>query len=94
MLDVDTLVGADSRPPLPGQFNRPPKSLGAFVAGFKSAVTKRVNQTRATPGVPLWQRNYYEHIVRDAADLARIRIYIQNNPARWTVDKFHSAVPT
>jgi hypothetical protein len=38
---------------------------------------------RDTASAPLWQRNYYEHIVRDAADLNRIRAYIERNPARW-----------
>jgi len=45
-------------------------------------VTRRINVQRGTPGGQVWQRNYYEHIVRDAKDLARIRTYILNNPAR------------
>jgi hypothetical protein len=61
--------------------------LGSFVAGFKSAVTTRINAWRGTPGVPVWQRNYYEHIVRDGADLARIRRYLRLNPARWAWDR-------
>jgi len=36
----------------------------------------------------VWQRNYYEHIIRDEADLARIRRYITNNPARWAEDRY------
>jgi len=36
----------------------------------------------------VWQRNYYERIIRDEADLARIRRYIINNPARWAEDRY------
>lgn len=41
---------------------------------------------RSTPGVPVWQRNYYEHIVRSEESLTRIRQYIVDNPARWEED--------
>jgi len=64
-----------------------PKSLGAFIAGFKSAVTRRINGLRGTPGLPLWQRNYYEHIIRNDDELRRIREYIRNNPAQWATDE-------
>mgnify|MGYP000870760424 CR=1 FL=1 len=58
-------------------------SLAAIVRAYKSAVTKRINEIDNTPGMPIWQRNYYEHIVRNEADLTRIREYIRNNPLRW-----------
>ena len=61
-------------------------SLSAFVAGFKSAVTRRINIGRGTPRAPIWQRNYYEHVVRDEESLNRIRQYILNNPAQWDSD--------
>lgn len=61
-----------------------PGSLPAFVRAYKSAVTREVNLLRGTPGGPVWQRNYYEHVVRNEADLDRIRKYIVENPARWT----------
>jgi len=41
----------------------------------------------------LWQRNYWEHIVRSEADLDRIREYIENNPARWEEDQLHPDAP-
>jgi putative transposase len=62
-------------------------SVGAIVGQFKSTVTKRINEIRNTPGRPVWQRNYYEHIIRDEGDLNRIREYIINNPARWAEDE-------
>ena len=64
-----------------------PRSLGAIVGSFKSAVTKWVNENRATPGAPVWQRNYYEHVIRDEGDLERIREYIATNPLRWEMDE-------
>ncbi|WP_157621238.1 transposase [Salisaeta longa] len=42
----------------------PPKSLGAMMAGYKSAVTRRINKERGTPGTAVWQRNYHDHIIR------------------------------
>lgn len=66
-----------------------PRSVGAVMAGFKSAVTKRINECRQTPGAKLWQRNYWEHIVRNEPELSRIREYIHNNPAQWEMDRLH-----
>jgi putative transposase len=65
---------------------RPPRSLGSLIAGFKSAATKRINILRNTPGVPVWQANYYEHIIRNERSLNAIREYIMANPARWDHD--------
>jgi len=66
-----------------------PRSIGAFVAGFKSAVTQRINTKRQTPRQPVWQRNYYEHIIRNDAELNNIREYIRNNPAQWELDDLY-----
>jgi hypothetical protein len=63
-----------------------PGSLGAIIRAFKSAVTKCINEHRGTPGAPVWQRNYYEHIIRSEESLRRIREYIANNPLRWHLD--------
>ena len=64
----------------------PPKSIGSLIAGFKSAVTKHINENRGTPGMPVWQRNYYEHIIRNKNEWYRIREYIRRNPERWGLD--------
>lgn len=82
MVDV---VGATGRSPLP------PRSLASFIAGFKSGVTKCINQHRRTPGAPVWQRNYYEHIIRNEASLVRSREYIVNNPMQWALDRENPA---
>jgi REP element-mobilizing transposase RayT len=66
-----------------------PRSVGAVMAGFKSAATKRINELRQTPGTKLWQRNYWEHIIRNEPELKRIREYIHNNPAQWELDQLH-----
>jgi putative transposase len=63
------------------------KSIGALMAGFKSAVTKRINKIRKTPGAKLWQRNFYEHIIRNENEINRIRQYIINNPIEWGSDR-------
>jgi len=54
-----------------------------MIGQFKAAVTRRVNANG-----PLWQRNYYEHIIRNTADLDAIRDYIATNPARWDDDAY------
>lgn len=69
----------------------PRGSLGAIVGSYKSAVSRQINTLRGTPGVPVWQRNYYEHIVRDDDDYMRIVAYISDNPRRWADDREHPA---
>jgi putative transposase len=59
------------------------KSLGSFIAGFKSITTKRINEIRGTPGAAVWQRNYHEHIIDNDEELQRLRQYIEDNPRRW-----------
>ncbi len=66
--------------------SRQPKPLGQLVGASKTVSTKRVNETRGTPGLPVWQRNYYEHVIRDEHDLNRIRQYIEENPLCWEQD--------
>jgi putative transposase len=62
-------------------------SLGAIVRAFKSSVTKRINLERNTPGGIVWQRNYWERIIRKEEDLNWLRLYIATNPAQWKKDK-------
>jgi len=77
-----TEVGAHGRAPLQKTLHRQPRSLASFIAGFKSITTKLINGHRATPGVPVWQRNYYEHIIRGDHALNQIReIHRQQSPA-------------
>jgi len=67
-------------------------SLPDIVHRFKTMTTKRYADGVKRHGWPrfpgkLWQRNYYEHIVRDDDELFRVREYIMNNPARWATDR-------
>ena len=62
----------------------PSKTVGSIVRGFKIGVTKWVRANMDVRDV--WQRNYYEHIIRNEAALNRIRQYIMDNPARWAED--------
>jgi REP element-mobilizing transposase RayT len=64
-----------------------PNSLSSCIAGFKSAVTKRINLLRQNTDTPIWQRNYYESILRDEKYLAVVREYIINNPKNWPNDR-------
>lgn len=73
-------------------FPDPKKSipLGKVIAYFKYLTTKTVNIKFGTPGEKLWQRNYYEHVIRDEDNLADIREYIANNPMKWALDKYYA----
>lgn len=71
----------------PTRYASPSRTIGAIVRGFKSASTTRINAIRKTPGVPVWQRNYYEHIIRGDKDLNAVCEYIANNPLRWQYDR-------
>ena len=61
-------------------------SLGSIIQNFKSTATRKINRRRNTPGAPLWQRGYYEHIIRSEHAFDRIRQYIVDNPLRWHFD--------
>jgi REP element-mobilizing transposase RayT len=81
-------TGACSSAPLrKSSFRLKPNTIGSFVAGFKSTTTKRINTIRNTRGHPVWQRNYYEHVIRDERELNKIRRYIINNPPQWEYDR-------
>ncbi len=57
------------------------------MAGFKSTVTKQINALRGTSKMPVWQQNYYEHIIRNADEANRIHLYIESNPVHWAEDE-------
>lgn len=67
---------------------RSPKSISSFVAGFKSAATKRINEYRGTPTIPVWQTRFHDHIIRNDAEYQRIYNYIETNIENWERDKF------
>ena len=67
---------------------KPPR-LGDIVARFKASSTTAIRKESQTPNLQVWQRSFYEHVVRDELDLQRIRTYIENNPAQWTEDEYY-----
>jgi putative transposase len=76
-------VGARHASPLPRIVK--PRSIGAIVGSFKSAVTKRTGRELNATGI--WQRNYYEHVIRNHEDWDRIHKYIETNPSMWAEDE-------
>lgn len=64
----------------------PSQTIGAIVRGYKSAVTKQLNALGV--GRKVWQRDYYEHIIRNEQAYNNISKYIINNPSKWWEDKF------
>ncbi len=65
--------------------------LPEVIRSFKTFSARRINEIRNATGMPIWQRNYHEHIIRDEESLNRIRQYILDNPANWAVDRENPA---
>ena len=65
----------------------PTQTIGSIVRGYISTTTRQVNIIRNTPGMPVWQRNYFEHLIRNEFELNNIREYMRNNTLRWAFDK-------
>ncbi|MHC1782125.1 MAG: transposase [Anaerolineaceae bacterium] len=63
--------------------------LPEIVRQFKTFSARRINLIRGTPGHPVWQRNYYEHIIRDDEEYSRIAEYILDNPLKWETDDLY-----
>lgn len=64
-----------------------PKSLGSMIAGFKGAVTTRINEHRGTPGAAVWQSRYHDRILRSEREWRIRRTYIERNPEQWAGDR-------
>ena len=81
----DRDIGAKNFSPLRQPPNGTSKTIGSIVRGFKIGVTKWMRQNM--PVQTVWQRNYYEHVIRNEDSLDRIRLYVVENPARWAYDR-------
>jgi len=93
--DVSDTVGAIHELPLhrvPSRQQRRTMLLPKIVGYFKMNTAKHINLMRNNPGVPVWQRNYYERVIRDDNQLAAIREYIANNPVNWAEDEEYSGL--
>lgn len=93
-------VGAGSPRPIPaksidtggreqGRGNPAPTTLGNVVGFLKYQTTKHINGLRQTPGQKIWQRNFYEHVIRNQNDYGRIHKYVEDNPSKWELDSLH-----
>ncbi|ANV86444.1 transposase [Picosynechococcus sp. PCC 7117] len=69
-------------------------NLGKIIAYFKYQTTKKINQKRGLVGTKIWQKNYYEHIIRHEKSLNILREYIENNPYNWHTDQLHPNIPS
>ena len=69
-------------------------ALSEIVRAFKTFSARRINTARNAKGIPFWQRNYYEHIIRNERSYFAIRDYIFNNPINWREDKLHPKAPS
>ena len=96
ILITDT-VGANNHSPLQDvvlavqpPFRSPSRTIGSIIRGFKIGVGKWF---RSNMGISVvWQRNYYDHVIRNNESLNLIREYIENNPAQWALDRENPAV--
>ena len=77
------IVGAGLRP-APTWTKR--HGLPEIVRAFKAFSSRRINESRQRPGGPVWQRGYYEHVIRNDRSWEAIREYIESNPSRWEHD--------
>jgi len=78
-------VGAGFKPALITESKS--HALPEIVRALKTFSARRINESRDSPGAPVWQRNYYEHVIRNEESLNKIREYIANNPAQWEFDR-------
>ena len=78
--------GGSRTAPTPGNIPTPRKPLGRLVGAFKTVSTKQINLLRNTPGHLVWQRNYYERVIRNDRELNLTREYIRDNPLNWGLD--------
>jgi len=85
LIDTTPIAAQNQR----GREYRAP-TVGNIVGYFKYQSTKRINFIRNAGFQKLWQRNYYDHVIRDDDDLNRIREYIDNNPANWQQDELYA----
>ena len=68
--------------------SRPFPTLSTIIGLYKSGVSKRIHMFR--PNITIWQRSFYDHIIRSENDYLQIWQYIDENPAKWTEDKYYS----
>ncbi len=68
----------------------PSPTIDAVVGWLKYQITKEINQIKGTSGAKIFQRSFYDHIIRNRNDYEEICKYIYENPIRWEIDKLYS----
>ena len=63
------------------------RPLSEIVRGFKTYSSRKINERRQSQGTPVWQRSYYEHIIRGEKEYSQIGEYIIYNPSKWEMDR-------
>jgi len=79
--DYSRIVGAGYKPALIKRY-----PLSEIIRDFKTYSSKIINGKRKMQGVPVWQRNYYEHVIRDDTEMNLVRLYITDNATKWNTD--------
>jgi REP element-mobilizing transposase RayT len=65
--------------------------LPEIIRAFKTFSARRINDLQGALGRPIWQRSFYDHVIRKEESMDRIREYIFNNPAQWEYDRENPA---
>jgi REP element-mobilizing transposase RayT len=85
--EADIPVGATRRVARAQTHGPVAGSIGAIVGQFKSTCTKQIRKNGALGHTPIWQRSYFEHVIRTQDELDRVRLYIVENPLKWELDR-------
>jgi putative transposase len=83
----------DGQPPIPTVANPKFVTLSNIIGAFKTTAATRINKLRGAIGVQVWQKSFYDRIIRNNRELERIQEYIRNNPIKWEEDRDNPANP-
>ncbi len=84
--DEPFVVGAGFKPALAPAVDSRRHGLPEIVRAFKTFSARKINEMRGSPGTLVWQRGFYDHVIRDEDELNRVRTYILDNPRKWSED--------
>jgi REP element-mobilizing transposase RayT len=83
----------DGWPPIPTNANMKYETLSNIIGAFKTSAATRVNKLRGVMGVSVWQKSFYDRIIRNNFEMDRIQEYIRNNPIKWAQDRDNPTIP-
>ena len=85
IIHLDNDVGAGLKPARLKSSAKKAYKLSEIIRGFKTYSARKINEARKTIGTRVWQRNYYDRVIRNESELLNIRKYILENPMRWAI---------